>query len=56
MGEQKKPIIKPWIDNYFTQNSNIVYQMFEPFENLNPIVVEDVYAFHPKIRKEIEHD
>jgi hypothetical protein len=30
--------------------------MFEPFENLNPIVVEDVYAFHPKIRKEIEHD
>jgi hypothetical protein len=22
--------------------------MFEPFENLNPIVVEDVYAFHPK--------
>jgi hypothetical protein len=25
--------------------------MFEPFENINPIVVEDVYVFHPKKQK-----
>jgi hypothetical protein len=48
MGKQKNQPYNLELTTIPPQNFNTSFKIFEPFENLNLIVVEDICAFNPK--------